>query len=113
MSATAMARPLAAYEAIIAHAELELELAGNGEVEELAALEGRWEQLVAGLPDRPPAKAGPILERARLLHERTRIELIRLRESLLCDVATTDTAKRTAAGYGGHQTPGSRLDRSA
>jgi hypothetical protein len=113
MSATVTARPLAEYEAIIAHAELELELAGNGEVEELAALEGRWEQLVSGLPDRPPPAAGPILERARLLHERTRIELIRLRESLLCDVATTDTAKRTAAGYGGPQAPVSRLDRSA
>ena len=113
MSATATARPLASYEAIIAHAELELELAGNGEIEELAALEGRWEQLIAGLPDRPPAAAGPILERAQLLHERTRIELIRLRESLLGDVATTDTAKRTAAGYGGPRTPASRLDRSA
>lgn len=113
MSSTAVAWPLASYEAIVAHAELELELAGNGEVEELAALEGRWEQLVAGLPDRPPAAAGPILERARLLHERTRIELIRLRDSLLCDVATTDTAKRTAAGYGSQQTPASRLDRRA
>jgi hypothetical protein len=113
MSATAAERPLAPYEAIIAHAELELELAGNGEIEELVALEGRWEQLVAGLPDRPPVAAGPILERAQLLHERTRIELIRLRESLLGDVATTDTAKRTAAGYGGHQALASRLDRSA
>jgi hypothetical protein len=113
MTSTATVRPLAEYEAIIAHAELELELAGNGEVEELAALEGRWEQIVAGLPDRPPAAAGPILERARLLHERTRIELIRLRESLLSDVATADTAKRTAAGYGSQPTQASRLDRRA
>jgi hypothetical protein len=105
---------LAPYEAIIAHAELELELAGHGDIDRLASLEGRWEQLVAELPDRPPRAAGPVLERARLLHERTRIELIRLRESLLCDVTTASTAKRTAAGYGGGaQASSPRLDRRA
>jgi hypothetical protein len=107
------APPLAAYEAIFALSELELELAGSGEVERLAALEGRWERLVAGLPERPPAGAGPILERARLMHERTRIELIRLRDALLGDVVTAGTAKRTAAGYGATTPRVSRLDRRA
>jgi hypothetical protein len=105
--------PLAPYEAIAAHAELELELAGNGEVEELVALADRWERLIAAAPDSPPPAAGPILERARLIHERTRIELLRLRDSLLGDVATAATAKRTAAGYSGTLGKAPRVDRSA
>ena len=98
------------YAAILAHAELELELAGRGELTELAGMEGRWEQLVAGLPERPPAAAGPVLARARLIHERTRIELLRLREALLHEVAGTEQARRTAAGYAG---AGGRLSEPA
>lgn len=107
------AAALADYEALVTHAELELELAGRGEVEGLAALDGRWDELVADLPARAPAAAGPILERARLLHERTRIELIRLRDSLLVDAGLTVQARRTAAGYGGELVTSPRVDRSA
>lgn len=110
MSARSQLEP---YRAICAHAELELELAGNGEIERLVALDRHWQQLISGLADPPPRAAAPILERARLLHERTRIELIRLRDSVLGDVATASTAKRTAAGYAGAATSVSRLDRSA
>ena len=49
-AADASLRP---YEAIAEHAELELELAGRGEVDGVAELAGRWEQLVAGLPRDP------------------------------------------------------------
>ncbi len=106
---------LAPYEAIVAHAELELELAGHGRLPELAGLAGRWEELLAALPERPPAAAAPVLARARLIHERTRIELLRLREGLLNEVAGAAQAKRTADGYAG---AGGRaampaLDRSA
>lgn len=89
------------YAALVAHAELELELAGRGEVTELAGLDGRWDELVGELPERPPAAAAPLLARARLIHDRTHIELLRLRESLLADVAGGVRAKRTAAGYAG------------
>ena len=41
---------LSPYEALYAHAELELELAGRGDLDGLAALGERWEELVAGLP---------------------------------------------------------------
>jgi len=106
---------LSPYAAIVAHAELELELAGRGDLTELAGLDGRWEELLAGLPERPPAEAGPLLAQAKLIHERTRIELLRLREGLLADVAGAVQAKRTADGYAG---AGGRpalpvLDRSA
>jgi hypothetical protein len=104
---------LGRYEAIREHAELELELAGKGDLTSLAALSGRWEQLIGDLPVPPPAGAAPTLERARLLHERTRIELIRLRDALLSDLATSTRARRAADGYAGQLRARPRLDRSA
>ena len=104
---------LTPYEALLEHAELELELAGRGEVDALVALDGRWDALVAQLPAAPPSGAGAVLECARLMHERTRIELIRLRDSLLAEFATTGTAKRAAGGYGGPAPAVSRVDHSA
>jgi hypothetical protein len=123
MSASAAARaeqpaaraeePLDAYAALLAHAEHELELAGRGEIDALDALGSRWQELTRELPPRPPAAAASLLERALLIHERTRIELIRLREGLLADLATSTRARRAADGYAGAPAPRPRLDRSA
>jgi hypothetical protein len=104
---------LGRYEAIREHAELELELAGRGEIERLAALGARWEELIAGLPAQPPAAAAALLEQAQLMHERTRIELLRLREVLLSDLSTSTRARRAADGYAGQLRRRPRLDRSA
>jgi hypothetical protein len=101
------------YEALAEHAELELELAGRGDVARLAALGERWEELTRELPARPPAAVAPLLSRAQLIHQRTRIELIRLREALLAEIATTAHARRTADGYAGQLRPRPRLDRKA
>jgi hypothetical protein len=101
------------YRAIYEHAELELELAGAGEIERLDELGARWEELIAGLPAQPPAAAAELLGRARLIHERTRIELSRLRETLLGELATTTRARRAADGYAGQLSRRPRLDRSA
>jgi hypothetical protein len=109
----ARAPELARYEAIYAHAELELELAGRGEIESLIALDTRWEELVAGLPKQPPPAAVELLQRARLMHERTGIELCRLRESLLGELAATARGRRAADGYAGQLSRRPRLDRSA
>jgi hypothetical protein len=105
--------PLARYEAIARHAELELELAGRGEIELLAEMGERWEMLTGDLPPRPPAEAATLLQRAQLIHERTRIELIRLREALLSELATATRARRTADGYAGQLRRRPRVDRSA
>lgn len=104
---------LARYEALHEHAERELELAGSGEIERLAALGARWQELIAGLPARPPAAAAELLQRAQLIHERTRIELVRLRETLLSDLASTTRARRAADGYAGQLRRRPRLDRRA
>jgi hypothetical protein len=105
--------PPRAYAALLEHAELELELAGSGQVDRLAALGARWDELTRGLPATPPAAAASLLERALLIHERTRIELIRLREALLADLASAGRAKRAAEGYGAQLSRRSRLERSA
>jgi hypothetical protein len=101
------------YEALFEHVELELELAGRGELDGLTALAARWEQLIAELPQTPPPAAGPLLERAKLVHARTRIELIRLRESVVAELGTTNRARRAADGYAGQLPARPRLDRSA
>jgi hypothetical protein len=104
---------LAPYRALLAHAELELAHAGRGEIDELVDLGSRWERLVAELPGTPPTAAGELLERAALMHERTRIELIRLREAVLSQHSSATHAKRAAVGYGGEQVRSQRLNRSA
>ena len=104
---------LGSYEALNEHAELELELAGRGEIARLTALQTRWEERVGELPADPPATVAPLLERAQLIHQRTRIELLRLREVLLEEIAKTLQARRAADGYAGQLRRGARLDRSA
>jgi len=104
---------LRAFEAIHEHAELELELAGRGDIAGLATLGERWQELLAALPPTVPATALPLLERARLLHERTRVELQRLRELLQAELVRTAQARRTANGYAGQLPRRPRLDRSA
>jgi hypothetical protein len=107
---TAALRP---YEAIHEHAELELELVGRGETERLSELAERWAQLTRDLPARVPAEAGPLLRRARLINERTRVELVRLRESLRAEIGTSARARRAVDGYAGQLPRRSRLDRRA
>jgi hypothetical protein len=104
---------LAPYEALFEHAEFELELAGRGEIEALAALGGRWEDLLGALPPEPPRAAGPLLERATLVHERTRVELIRLRDVVLGELAAAKRGRRAADGYAGQLRRRPRLDRRA
>jgi hypothetical protein len=101
------------YEAIRAHAELELELAGRGELAQLSELGARWDELIAGLPARPPIVAAELLQRAHLIHERTRIELSRLRDMLLTEITTATRSRRTANAYAGQLRRRPRLDRSA
>ncbi len=101
------------YEAILAHAELELELAGHGDLDGLAQLADQWPELTSGLPAAPPATAVVLIERARLINERASIELIRLREGLLAEHGVAMQASRAADGYGRELRRRPQLDRSA
>jgi hypothetical protein len=102
------------YAAILELTERELQLAGMGRIDDLHALGEEWRALVAQLPARPPDAARPLLERAALMHERTQIELLRLREAMLCDMRTTAQASRAAHGYAVQaQRRMRRIDRNA
>jgi hypothetical protein len=101
------------YMAILELAERELELAGNGEIDDLGLLSAQWGPLTSELPAQPPPAARPLLERATHVHERTHIELLRLREALLCDLQTTAQASRAAHGYAAQARRSRRLERSA
>ncbi|HME05044.1 MAG TPA: hypothetical protein VKG38_18625 [Solirubrobacteraceae bacterium] len=113
MSAPAVPTPLAPYESLLAHAELELELAGRGDVEGLLELGRVWERLIAALPHDAPPGAAVLLERASLIRERGHIELLRLQELLLGELATVRRARSAAAGYAGASGAQPRLERSA
>ncbi len=104
---------LGAYAAILAHAELELELAGRGDLDGLMQLAERWGELTGTLPAVAPAGAAVIIERARLINERASIELVRLREGLLAEQGVATQAARTADGYGRELRPVPQLDRCA
>jgi hypothetical protein len=101
------------YRAIRQLAELELELAGKGDLDDLQSLADGFHRLTADLPDQPPPAAQPLLEQAALLHERTRIELLRLREGLVSDLTSVGTVARAAHGYSPKGGGRSQLDRSA
>ncbi len=100
-SETCDTRQLDPYEAILELAQRELELAGDGRIEDLRALTEEWNQLTAGLPARPPEYARRPLERAAALHHRTNVTLHRLSEAMLCDIRATARAGRAARGYAG------------
>jgi hypothetical protein len=89
----------APYERLARMIEHELELVGQGRFDELkAAVEHRGEVLAA-LPIPGPPAAGPVLERARLLHERLVIDTLRAREDLERSMAKLAQVRRAAQGY--------------
>jgi hypothetical protein len=102
------------YTAILELAEHELELASLGRIGDLRSLSTQWDQLTAGLPARPPSGARGLLDRARAIHQSIHIELLRLREAMVCDLRTTAQASRAASGYAAQIRRRTRaIDRSA
>jgi hypothetical protein len=101
------------YAAILELAELELQLARDGRIEDLHSLAPQWDALTASLPEQPPISARGPLESAAALHERTSATLACLREALLCDLRTTARASRAARGYAEAPRRVHRMDHSA
>jgi hypothetical protein len=88
------------YEALLAHVELELELAGRGDLDGLAALAPRWRELAESVASTPSSAGGETLARARLIHERTHVELLRNREGVLRELADVRRSRSAARAYG-------------
>jgi hypothetical protein len=91
--------PSQPYEALARSLERELELLGEGAIDELAPLYAERSELLAGLPAVPPADARPALQRAALMNRRIEIEILRRREALVLESANVERVGRTARGY--------------
>jgi hypothetical protein len=91
--------PAQPYEALARSLERELELIGEGALDELAALHAERAALLESLPAVPPADARPALQRAALMSKRVEIEILRRREALMLEAANVERVGRTARGY--------------
>ncbi len=87
------------YEALARSLERELELIGEGALDELATLHAERAALLEALPAVPPAEARPALQRAALMSKRVEIEILRRREALVLEAANVERVGRTARGY--------------
>ena len=97
------------YQQLAALIELELQLVAERRFDELLALKRRRAELQASLPASPPATAGPELQRCALLHRRVEIELLRVREAVLEELAGVRHAQRAASGYAPVRASGRRV----
>ena len=103
----------AAYEALARSFERELELIGEGRLNELATLHAERTALIGDLPEVPPLSARPALQRAALLNKRVEIEILRYREALLLDLANVQLVARTARGYAPAREPRTHVQATA
>jgi hypothetical protein len=95
-----MSTPGAApYEALARSIERELELIGERRFDEAEALRSERAALMASLPELAPIGARPALQRAALLSKRVEIEILRVREALLVELANVERVSRAARGY--------------
>lgn len=101
------------YAALLEIAEQGLQASLRGDLDELASLSRRWDELVAILPALPPAAAEPLLRRAALLNEAATAQLSRLRQKVMQEISLTARASRAAHGYAAQSAPRVRVDRRA
>ena len=89
----------APYLHLIELIERDLALAGAGRFEELVAANSEREAFVRTLPPTPPPQARDLLERASLIQQRLKIELLRGRDELMHKTAQVERGRQTARGY--------------
>jgi hypothetical protein len=103
----------APYERLADSFERELELVGDGRLDEVAQLAADRDALIASLPATPPASARPALERAQLLSKRVMVEIVRRRDAVLADLGRVAQGDRTARGYAPKQPRRLHVDANA
>jgi hypothetical protein len=108
-----MSPPTAPYEALASLLERELELVAAREFDSLAELKRERAALERTLPARPPASARDTLQRCMALQQRVRVELLRVRESILIELGQVRQGQRAACGYAPARRRVLRVDASA
>jgi hypothetical protein len=103
----------APYERLADSFERELELVGDGRLDEVAQLAADRDALIASLPATPPASARPALERAQLLSKRVMVEILRRRDVVIADLGRVAQGNRTAEGYAPKRQRRLHIDASA
>ncbi len=91
--------PSQPYDALARSLERELELIGDGALDQLTALYAERSELIESLPAVPPADARPALQRAALMNKRVEIEIRRRREAIVLEAGNAERVGRTARGY--------------
>ncbi len=102
---------LAPYEELARLAEAGLDLAERGEPAELDQVFERSAAIRVKLPERPPAEARALLERAAAAHERLRTRLGASLAETRAELERADLTRRAARSYGAAAP--ALLDRSA
>lgn len=104
---------LAAYEQLATLAELELDAARGGRLEEVSALQERRAVHVKLMPSRPPAEARAALERAAALQRETTVVLATSAREAVESLRRVDRGRAAARCYTpGGAGPAPTLDRS-
>ncbi len=104
-------RETAPFERLIKMIERELELAGQGRVQELREAVAKTGAYMATLPTPAPAAARALVLRAQALRGRVTIEAQRLKENIEISQASVRTARRISRKYAQEQ--GNRYSTSA
>jgi hypothetical protein len=101
------------YEALAAIVERELALVADRDFDGLAEVTRERAALVGTLPATPPAAANATLRRCLALQQRVGIELARVREAILIELAQVRLGQRAAAGYAPARRRVPRVDANA
>ena len=101
--------PTAPYEALASIIELELALVSARDFAALGRLAERRRQLIAELPDTPPATARVVLERCARLQQRVTDEIQQVRSRLIVELEQVSRGQRAARGYAPARRPVHRV----
>jgi len=107
------AQTLEHYEQMLRIAEQQAELAQGGQLEALAGLGSRFDELAANMPADPPPGAAAMLKRAALISQRTQEQLATMQHALMQDVAVAAKAGRAAHSYALQARRARRIDHCA
>ena len=87
------------YTELAALAELELELALDGRIDELASLHAERAALIASLPAVPPRSAEAHLRRAAVAQEQTTAALATAARAIKAQISHLDRGRNAVAAY--------------